>query len=131
MVLPYPDESLPEHQVSIQDYVDMASRILVDPDTIHNFCHMVLAGRADIDGIEHRLFVNARQGLEEIDTGILTISRDYDSVLSSRIPNKRRRTTAIQFPVGQETGHDVDEARFDQEEDEIGDVTPDDAVSRI
>jgi hypothetical protein len=75
-------------------------------------------------------------------------------VHTSHIPNKRRRTTAIQFvcdadieediidlqlahrgitlqPVGQETGHDVDEAQFDQEEDGIGDVTPDDAVSQI
>jgi hypothetical protein len=82
MVLPYPDKSLPKHQVSIQDYVNMASRILAGPDTIHDFCRMVLAGHADIDGIEHHLFVNARQGLEEIDTGTLTISRDYDSVSS-------------------------------------------------
>jgi hypothetical protein len=82
MVLRYPDEPLPEIQVSLQEYVHMALAILDGPDHIDDFCRMVLAGRVNIDGEEHRLFINARQGLENINPARYRCTRDYDSMLS-------------------------------------------------
>ena len=80
MVLHYPDEPIPEIQVSLREFQQMASNILVGPDTIYDFCRMVLAGRVDINGTQHRIFVNARQDLEEIQPFRFTVTRDYDSI---------------------------------------------------
>lgn len=80
MVLSYPDEHLPELQLSLRRYVDMASALLEGPDDIYDFCRMVLAGRAKIDGVEHRIFVNARQDLDPINPAFCARTRDYDSV---------------------------------------------------
>ena len=41
---------------------------------------MVLAGRVDVNGTEHRIFVNARQDLAEIRSSSFTVTRDYDSI---------------------------------------------------
>jgi hypothetical protein len=76
----YPDEPIPEIQMSLREFHQTASRILNGPDTVYDFCRMVLAGRVDVDGTEHRIFVNARQDLEEIRPSLLTITRDYDSI---------------------------------------------------
>ena len=80
MALPYPDEDLPELQLSIKQYVDMASRLLTGPEDIYDFCRMVLAGRVKVDGVERRIFLNARQDLEPIDPRFCTRTRDYDSL---------------------------------------------------
>jgi hypothetical protein len=80
MDLRYPDEPIPEIQVSLREFVQRASGILEDEDSIFDFCRMVLAGRVDVDGEEHRILVNARQDLEEIRPSRFTVTRDYDSI---------------------------------------------------
>lgn len=86
--LRYPNEPLPEIQMTLEDFVTTATGILQDPDDIYNFCRMVLAGRLQVNGVEHRVFINARQNLPPIRPGDLTLTRDYDSICacSSDLP---------------------------------------------
>lgn len=125
-------------------------------DRVHESWRVPLAMSTRVDELHLAgIYGRTSMAILEHDAGIDRVLAPKGTIThTSRIPNKRRRTTAVQFvrdadieediidlqlahrgitlrPVGQETGHDVDEARFDQEEDEIGDVTPDDAVSRI
>jgi hypothetical protein len=80
MVLRYPDEFLPESQLSLEEFSYRAMDLLRNAETIPNFVRMVLAGRdTDHNDVVHRLFLNARQGLEDIDPGAYIQSRDYDS----------------------------------------------------
>lgn len=76
----YPDEDLPELQLSLHQYVDMATGLLQHPSDIFDYCRMVLAGRAKVEGVEHRIFVNARQDLPNIEPEDWVRTRDYDSL---------------------------------------------------
>ena len=80
MALRYPDEDLPQLQMSLREFVEKATDILTGPNDIYEFCRMVLAGRLDVDGVQHRIFVNARQDLEPIHPSRFTLTRDYDSI---------------------------------------------------
>lgn len=66
--------------MSLEDFVDKAKDILTGPNNIHQFCLMVLAGRLVVDGVEHRITVNARQGLQAINPIRFKMTRDYDSI---------------------------------------------------
>ena len=68
--------------MSLKEYVTKAIRILDGPEDIYIFCRMVLAGRLHVDGVEHRIFINARQGLRPIIPSDLALTRDYDSISS-------------------------------------------------
>ena len=86
----YPDEDLPEIQLSLKEFVDKATGILEGPNDIYQFCRMVLAGRIEVDGEDHRIFVNPRQDLLPIRPSRLTLTRDYDSIsaCSTNLPFK-------------------------------------------
>ena len=86
--LPYPNETLPLLQMTLEEFVTKATVILQDSDDIYDFCRMVLAGRLQVNGVEHRIFINARQNLPPIHPRDLTLTRDYDSIcaLSSDLP---------------------------------------------
>jgi hypothetical protein len=86
--LPYPNETLPLLQMTLEEFVTKAMEILHDSDDIYDFCRMVLAGRLQVNGVEHRVFINARQNLPPIRPRNLTLTRDYDSIcaLSTDLP---------------------------------------------
>jgi hypothetical protein len=77
----YPDESLPSIQMSLADFVDTAQTILSAPDADpRDFVHFVLAGRLkQDDGLDKRVFVNAREDAFVPGRGEYQLRRDYDS----------------------------------------------------
>jgi hypothetical protein len=76
----YPDEPLPEVQLSLQSFTSRAQRIL-QCEGVHKFLHFVLAGRLDEQGDTHRVFVNARQSVSAPQEFEYDITRDIDSAI--------------------------------------------------
>lgn len=100
-IMPSPDEDLPQKQVTLQEFLQLADSLLYTRNDVNGFVRFVLAGRYSTvqDGPMSRVFVNAKQGLH---TGLpdaeLLVTRDYDSIIgiSKDLPYK----AALQvFPV--------------------------------
>ena len=80
-MLPLPDETLPPVQCSIADIVRHAVALLERGET-QLFCQLMLSGRLALDdGLEHRVYVNARQGTQPTFGRDCTFTRDIDSVI--------------------------------------------------
>ena len=80
-MLPFPDETLPHVQCSIADIVRHAVALLERGET-QLFCQLMLSGRLALDdGLEHRVYVNARQGTQPTFGRDCTFTRDIDSVI--------------------------------------------------
>ena len=80
----YPDELLPESQVSLQQFVLTAEHLLSQDQTADNmvrFVRFVLAGRFEFDGHQTRIFVNARQGSSPLSICAYQHRRDLDSAI--------------------------------------------------
>lgn len=75
----YPDEYLPPHTVGLQEFI-LAARDLSDSeDDGHAFMQYILAGRVDIAGEAHRLFLNPTLELDAPEDP--TVSGDFDSLI--------------------------------------------------
>jgi hypothetical protein len=73
--------------------------LLRDAETIPKFVRMVLAGcDTDHNDVEHRIFLNAHQGLQHIDPHSYIQSRDYDTALGLGTDLPFTEPVAI-FPV--------------------------------
>lgn len=80
-MLPFPDENLPHLQMSVPDMVNNGIDLLGRGD-IQNFCQLMLSGRyVSDDAVEHRVYVNARQGTQPPLLNDCTLTRDIDSVI--------------------------------------------------
>jgi hypothetical protein len=77
----YPDEYLPNYQMSLARFVRTAQRLLSPPEDVDAFVRFVLAGRLVVDGVLHRVTVNARQDATQLDQGTYQIRRDLDSTI--------------------------------------------------
>lgn len=75
-----PHEELPISQLSLQDWVDRASTLVYNADT-DAAVQFIIAGRDHIDGVEHRVYLNAAQGLPSLERDEYQVIRDYDSVI--------------------------------------------------
>ena len=80
----YPDETLHESQVSLQQFVRTAEYLLYQdqtPDNVVRFVRFVLAGRFELDGQQIRIFVNARQAASPPSINAYQDRRDLDSAI--------------------------------------------------
>jgi hypothetical protein len=79
----YPDESLSESQMSLQQFVWTARYILSQEqnseETLLRFIRFVLAGRFEFNDDQIRIFVNARQGAPPPSFRDYHLRRDIDS----------------------------------------------------
>lgn len=77
-----PDEELPQKQVTLQEFLQIADGLLYNQQDVFQFVRFMLAGRYTGDGAMARAFVNVKQGLH---TGLpdneVTVTRDYDSII--------------------------------------------------
>jgi len=81
-VMDYPDEFLPESQMSLKQFVQTAQHLLSleqSPDALVRVLRFILAGRLELNGSLTRIFINARQGA--FPPSIYQSRRDIDSVI--------------------------------------------------
>lgn len=78
----YPDETLPESQVSLEGFIKIAQSLHSQSTAIQAtdeaFVRFALAGRIHQSS---RVSVNSRQGVPELKTSDCSIQRDFDSVI--------------------------------------------------
>ena len=103
MALPYPNEPLPSHQLSLRDVNRLAQDAFgrEEPHDIDHFLRVVLAGRDTINGELSYITLNARQGLPSLqDAGDIIQTRDIDSAVgvTNNIPFERATAFAV-YPV--------------------------------
>ncbi|KAH9926071.1 hypothetical protein B0H21DRAFT_700840 [Amylocystis lapponica] len=80
----YPDEDLPVTQLSLSQFVNRGKQMLSDlsvQDRVDPFVRFMLAGRDFEDGEETRVYVNVRQGIDPLQPGEYSLTRDYDSLI--------------------------------------------------
>ena len=85
----FPDEYLPPIHLSLANLVDHARGFLDEgtPDAVDKFITLMVAGRLPVEGVEHRVIVNAPSGLRSLqDQQYMT--GDFDSLIgfSKHIP---------------------------------------------
>ncbi|EKM49397.1 uncharacterized protein PHACADRAFT_106860 [Phanerochaete carnosa HHB-10118-sp] len=79
---PYPDEQLPTDTLSIQEFVDLASRTLSGGLRIPDFVNLVLAGRELRDGGQICLDMDVfKDCVSPADIDTVEVTRDFDSVI--------------------------------------------------
>ncbi|KAL7281845.1 hypothetical protein ACG7TL_005168 [Trametes sanguinea] len=76
----YPDEILPHLQLGIPDLVARAKAAL-DAGYSDDFVSLMVAGRATVDGEDHRLLVSGYQNVEPARLEDCTLTGDFDSLI--------------------------------------------------
>lgn len=77
----YPDEDLPQLQVSLEEWVNIARRILTEEGP-HTFVRFALGGRVtNHAGVLHRVYVNACNDAQDLEAGAYSLSRDVDAAV--------------------------------------------------
>lgn len=89
----HPDEFLPPLRLGLSELVSHAQTLIEEgtEESIDNFIKLMLAGRFNVDGEEHRVIVNPRQGAVYPTPQMISMRGDFDSLVgfSSRLPIKR------------------------------------------
>ncbi|OJT03953.1 hypothetical protein TRAPUB_5363 [Trametes pubescens] len=83
----YPDEILPALQLSLSGLL-ARTRPLISQGHSDDFVELMLAGRLPVNGQEHRVFVNAAQGMEPASLPDCRLVGDFDSLIgfTTRLP---------------------------------------------
>ncbi|KAI9068787.1 hypothetical protein FKP32DRAFT_1671925 [Trametes sanguinea] len=93
----YPDEILPQLQLGIADLVARAKAAL-DAGFSDDFVSLMVAGRATVDGDDHRVFLSGYQNVQPASLEDCTLTGDFDSLIGFT-PRLALRVPLSIFPV--------------------------------